>query len=166
MLSFEVVSAKQGRCRAPLLRYLNLACVTSWHTDILRWGMQESMARTNHPETPDVEEIERREWLESLDYVMEEGGPERVERLLQLLRIHAERDGVRLPYTANTPYINTISAEKEPPLPRSPEIERRIQSLVRRNAPALGVRANREESGIGGGISPHSSAAAPFQGGV
>src|SRR5205809_1117264 len=125
--------------------------------------MQESMARTNHPETPDVEEIERREWLESLDYVMEEGGPERVERLLQLLRIHAERDGVRLPYTANTPYINTISAEKEPPFPGSPEIERRIKSLVRWNALAMVVRANREESGIGGHISTYASAATLYE---
>src|SRR2546426_5137606 len=121
------------------------------------------MARTNHPETPDVEEIERREWLESLDYVMEEGGPERVERLLQLLRIHAERDGVRLPYTANTPYINTISAEKEPPFPGSPEIERRIKSLVRWNALAMVVRANREESGIGGHISTYASAATLYE---
>src|SRR6266567_3573893 len=125
--------------------------------------MQESMARTNHPETPDVEEIERREWLESLDYVMEEGGPERVERLLQLLRIHAERDGVRLPYTANTPHINTISAEKEPPFPGSPEIERRIKSLVRWNALAMVVRANREESGIGGHISTYASAATLYE---
>src|SRR5438034_11821028 len=125
--------------------------------------MQESMARTNHPETPDVEEIERREWLESLDYVMEEGGPERVEHLLQLLRIHAERDGVRLPYTANTPYINTISAEKEPPFPGSPEIERRIKSLVRWNALAMVVRANREESGIGGHISTYASAATLYE---
>src|SRR5437773_7961780 len=121
------------------------------------------MARTTHPETPDVEEIERREWLESLDYVMEEGGPERVERLLQLLRIHAERDGVRLPYTANTPYINTISAEKEPPFPGSPEIERRIKSLVRWNALAMVVRANREESGIGGHISTYASAATLYE---
>src|SRR6266702_32867 len=121
--------------------------------------MQESMARTNHPETPDVEEIERREWLESLDYVMEEGGPERVERLLQLLRIHAERDGVRLPYTANTPHVNTISAEKEPPFPGSPEIERRIKSLIRWNALAMVVRANRESAGIGGHISTYASAA-------
>src|SRR2546430_13198485 len=97
------------------------------------------MARPNYPETSETEEIERREWLESLDYVMEEGGPERVERLLQLLRIHAERDGVRLPYTANTPHINTISAEKEPPFPGSPEIERRIKSLVRWNALAMEI---------------------------
>src|SRR2546425_11350725 len=124
------------------------------------------MARPNYPETSETEEIERREWLESLDYVMEEGGPERVEHLLQLLRIHAERDGVRLPYTANTPHINTISAEKEPPFPGSPEIERRIKSLVRWNALAMVVRANREESGIGGDNSTHASAAARFEGGV
>src|SRR5438876_1198316 len=125
--------------------------------------MQESMARANHPETPDVEEIERREWLESLDYVMEEGGPERVEHLLQLLRIHAQSDGVRLPYTANTPYINSICLEEEPPFPGSPEIERRIKSLVRWNALAMVVRANREEHGIGGHISTYASAATLYE---
>ncbi|HLW80125.1 MAG TPA: pyruvate dehydrogenase (acetyl-transferring), homodimeric type, partial [Terriglobia bacterium] len=111
------------------------------------------MPRTNHTETaaseahqvnaPDVEAIERQEWLDSLDYVMQEGGPERVERLLQHLRNHAQRDGVQLPYTANTPYINTIPAEHEPPYPGSPEVERRIKSLVRWNALAMVVRANR-----------------------
>ena len=121
------------------------------------------MARTNHTETPDVEALERREWLESLDYVMQEGGPERVERLLQHLRIHAQRDGVRLPYTANTPYINTIPPEEEPPYPGSPEIERRIKSLVRWNALAMVVRANRLEHGIGGHISTYASAATLYE---
>ncbi|PYV25914.1 MAG: pyruvate dehydrogenase (acetyl-transferring), homodimeric type [Acidobacteria bacterium] len=121
------------------------------------------MARTHQTAASDIEAIERREWLESLDYVMEEGGPERVERLLQHLRIHAQSDGVRLPYTANTPYINTICLEEEPPFPGSPEIERRIKSLVRWNALAMVVRANREEHGIGGHISTYASAATLYE---
>jgi pyruvate dehydrogenase E1 component len=121
------------------------------------------MARTNNTETSELEAIERREWLESLDYVMEEGGPARVERLLQQLRIHAQRDGVRLPYTANTPYVNTISAAQEAPFPGSPELERRIKSLVRWNALAMVVRANREEHGIGGHISTYASAATLYE---
>ncbi len=121
------------------------------------------MARNNHTETSDAEAVERREWLDSLDYVMQEGGPERVERLLQHLRIHAQRDGVRLPYTANTPYLNTISPEEEPPYPGSAEIERRIKSLVRWNALAMVVRANRLEHGIGGHISTYASAATLYE---
>jgi len=89
------------------------------------------MARTNPKTNGDVEVIERREWLESLDYVMRVEGPERAARLLKDLRIHAEKDGIHLPYTANTPYINTISEDQEAPFPGSQEIERRIKSLVR-----------------------------------
>ena len=121
------------------------------------------MGRNNQADNSDVETIERREWIESLDYVMQEGGPERVERLLQHLRIHAQKDGIRLPYTANTPYLNTISAEEEPPYPGSPEIERRIKSLVRWNALAMVVRANRLEHGIGGHISTYASAATLYE---
>jgi len=112
-----------------------------------------------YKDNPELEAIETREWLDSLDYVMERGGPERVSNLIRKLRIHAERDGVRLPYRANTPYINTIPVEKEPPFPGSQELERRIKSLIRWNAMAMVVRANRESHGIGGHISTYASAA-------
>src|SRR5690242_12637176 len=121
------------------------------------------MARTNPQTNGDTELIERREWLESLDYVMQVEGRERAARLLKDLRIHAEKDGVHLPYTANTPYINTISADQEPPFPGSQEIERRIKSLIRWNAMAMVVRANREEHGIGGHISTYASAATLYE---
>ncbi|MGH9431882.1 MAG: pyruvate dehydrogenase (acetyl-transferring), homodimeric type, partial [Terriglobia bacterium] len=121
------------------------------------------MSQTNHTETQEAETIERREWLESLDYVMHEGGPPRVEKLLQSLRIHAQRDGVRLPYTANTPYINTIPVDKQPAFPGSQEIERRIKSIIRWNAMAMVVRANHAEEGIGGHISTYASAAALYE---
>src|SRR6266576_2659132 len=121
------------------------------------------MARTNPKTNGDVEVIERREWLESLDYVMRVEGPERAARLLKDLRIHAEKDGIHLPYTANTPYRNTISADQEAPFPGSQEIERRIKSLVRWNAIAMVVRANRVEPGIGGHISTFASAATLYE---
>jgi pyruvate dehydrogenase E1 component len=114
-------------------------------------------------EIPDLEAIETREWLESLDYVLQHGGPERVRRLLQELEAHAYEAGVRLPFSANTPYINTIPAEEQPPFPGSREIERRIKSLIRWNAMAMVVRANREEDGIGGHISTYASAAALYE---
>ena len=111
----------------------------------------------------ELEAVELREWLDSLDYVMQAGGPDKVERLLRQLRIHAQRDGVTLPYKANTPYINTIRDEQQPPFPGSTEVERRIKSLVRWNAMAMVVRANRLESGIGGHISTYASAATLYE---
>jgi pyruvate dehydrogenase E1 component len=111
----------------------------------------------------EIEALETQEWLESLDYVLQTGGPERVKRLLRQLQIHAQEAGVRLPFTANTPYINTIPAEEEPPYPGSREIERRIKSIIRWNAMAMVVRANRTEEGIGGHISTYASAATLYE---
>jgi len=123
-------------------------------------NVAEKLATQNGAE---LDAVELREWLDSLDYVMQAGGPEKVERLLRQLRIHAQRDGVTLPYKANTPYINTISVEQQPPFPGSTEVERRIKSLVRWNAMAMVVRANRLESGIGGHISTYASAATLYE---
>ena len=123
-------------------------------------NVAEKLATENGAE---LDAAELREWLDSLDYVMQAGGPEKVERLLRQLRIHAQRDGVTLPYKANTPYINTISVEQQPPFPGSTEVERRIKSLVRWNAMAMVVRANRLESGIGGHISTYASAATLYE---
>ena len=62
----------------------------------------------DYKRNPEIEEIETSEWLYSLDYVFEHGGPERVRELLQQLQIRAHKAGVQIPFTANTPYINTI----------------------------------------------------------
>ena len=77
----------------------------------------------------DLESIETREWLDSLDYVLQSNGPARAGQLLLQLSDHARRRGIRLPFTANTPYINTLTTEQEVPFPGSQEIERRIKSL-------------------------------------
>jgi pyruvate dehydrogenase E1 component len=106
---------------------------------------------------------ETREWLDSLDYVLQSGGPVKVARLLRELTIHARQNGIKLPFTANTPYINTISADEQVLMPGSPDIERRIKSLVRWNALAMVVRANKAEEGIGGHISTFASAAALYE---
>ncbi|HEX2461700.1 MAG TPA: pyruvate dehydrogenase (acetyl-transferring), homodimeric type [Vicinamibacterales bacterium] len=111
----------------------------------------------------ELEAHETREWLESLDYVLEAGGSARVGRLLKELSDHARRRGVKLPFTANTPYINTIPASEQPPFPGSREIERRIKSLVRWNALAMVVKANKQEEGIGGHISTYASAATLYE---
>ncbi|KAB2832813.1 MAG: pyruvate dehydrogenase (acetyl-transferring), homodimeric type, partial [Candidatus Dadabacteria bacterium] len=109
------------------------------------------------------EEIENREWVESLDYVLNREGPERVSKLLKILQIHAQKKGVRLQFTANTPYINTFPVEMQPPYPGDQAIEWNIRSLIRWNAMAMVVRANRLEEGIGGHISTFASAAALYE---
>ena len=101
----------------------------------------------------ELDAIESREWRDSLDYVLQSGGPGKVARLLRELSLHATENGVKLPFTANTPYINTISADDQVLMPGSPDLERRIKSLVRWNAAAMVVRANKAEEGIGGHIS-------------
>jgi pyruvate dehydrogenase E1 component len=117
----------------------------------------------NNKQSQDIEKIESKEWRDSLDYVLYHSGPERVRELLKELQIHARKNGVEIPFTANTPYINSIPADKQPPFPGSREIERRIKSLIRWNAMAMVVRANRESSGIGGHISTYASAATLYE---
>ena len=109
------------------------------------------------------EAIETREWLESIDYVLQEKGPERVLTLLEQLQIHLRKKGLELPFSANTPYMNTIPVHRQVPFPGSRAMERRIKSLVRWNAMAMVVRANREQEGIGGHISTYASAATLYE---
>jgi len=110
-----------------------------------------------------LEALETREWLESLNYVLQHSGPDRVRGLLQQLQDYAYESGVHLPFSANTPYINTIPPEAQPTYPGNREIERRIKSIIRWNAMAMVVRANRLHSGIGGHISTFASAAALYE---
>ena len=121
------------------------------------------MRNTAPKDAAELEALETREWLESLDYVLQSGGPARVGKLLKELGDHARRGGVKLPFTANTPYINTIPAPEQPPFPGSREIERRIKSLVRWNALAMVVKANKMDEGIGGHISTYASAATLYE---
>jgi pyruvate dehydrogenase E1 component len=123
--------------------------------------MSDSTARKGT--SNDIDAIETREWLESLDWVLDHGGPERVHRLLEDLQIHARKAGVEMPFDATTPHINTIPVSHQPPYPGSREIERRIKSLIRWNAMAMVVRANLEEDGIGGHISTYASAATLYE---
>ncbi len=91
--------------------------------------------------------------------MLESKGPERVQQLLAALEEAAIRNGVELPFTATTPYVNTIPADKQPPYPGKRELERRIKSFIRWNAMAMVTRANRDHAGIGGHISTFASSA-------
>ncbi|MFZ2489011.1 MAG: pyruvate dehydrogenase (acetyl-transferring), homodimeric type [Anaerolineae bacterium] len=119
---------------------------------------------TNGPAyTPEVQATETEEWRESLNYVLQQGGPERVLDLFEDLKKHAARLGVKEPFTANTPYVNTIPSYDEPRYPGNRALERRIKSLIRWNAMAMVVRANKLSPGIGGHISTYASAATLYE---
>src|SRR6266496_4475406 len=110
-----------------------------------------------------IDDVEIQEWLESLDSVLESSGPEVATEILERLRAHAAVSGIDLPFTANTPYANTIPVRLEQLFPGDQELERRIKSLIRWNALAMVVRANRVEHTIGGHISPYASAATLYE---
>jgi len=110
-----------------------------------------------------LEVVETREWIESLDYVLAQGDKARVVRLLDALRSRARQSGLREPFAATTPYVNTIPPQEQVSMPGDAAMERRIKSLVRWNALAMVVRANRESDGIGGHISTYQSAATLYE---
>jgi pyruvate dehydrogenase E1 component len=103
------------------------------------------------------------EWLESLDYVLANRTPEQVNYLLQQLQTRTAAAGIDLPFSANTPYLNTINREQQPPYPGSREIERRIKNIVRWNAMAMVTRANRDKAAPGGHISTYASSATLYE---
>ncbi len=118
------------------------------------------MLRTNinHNEH-DADPIETGDWLASLEAVHRDSGPERATYLLARLHQWATRHGVVTPFSANTPYVNTIPRTRQARFPGDRAIERRIKSYVRWNAMAMVVRANKQYDGIGGHISTFASAA-------
>ncbi|MDP6698371.1 MAG: pyruvate dehydrogenase (acetyl-transferring), homodimeric type [Candidatus Latescibacteria bacterium] len=113
----------------------------------------------------DSEELqtELHEWLESLDYVLVNRSPAEVQHLLHHLQARAAEAGVAQPYGANTPYVNTIGREQQPPYPGGREIERRIKNIVRWNAMAMVTRANRDKAAPGGHISTFASSATLYE---
>ncbi len=111
----------------------------------------------------DAESIELQEWLESLDYVIAQNDPDRTLRILAALESRAAKSGVRIPFTANTPYVNTIPADEQGPYPADRDIERRIKDIMRWNALAMVVRANRADGSIGGHISTYASSATLYE---
>ncbi|QDV90643.1 Pyruvate dehydrogenase E1 component [Phycisphaerae bacterium RAS2] len=107
----------------------------------------------------DTDPVETQEWLDSLRAVIAHQGQSRAGYLMTILRDYAHAQGMPVPFSANTPYVNTIPADQQPKYPGDRAIERRLKSLLRWNAMALVVRANRRSSGIGGHISTYASAA-------
>lgn len=122
--------------------------------------------KNNHPNQQpqaDSDPQETYEWLDSLEYVLQAGGVERATYLFERLRDRLAQRGARISNPINTPYVNTIPVAQEPAYPGNLELERRIRSLVRWNALAMVVKANKEHSGIGGHISTFASAATLYE---
>ena len=110
-------------------------------------------------ELKDVDSTETREWLDALEYILETEGVERANFLLERLSARMTKTGARLPYTITTPYRNTIPSNREAFMPGDLFMERRIRSLIRWNALAMVVRANRRPGDLGGHISTFASSA-------
>src|SRR5438132_10596655 len=108
--------------------------------------------------TADADAAETQDWLDALDSVIETAGPERAFYLLTRLQMEAHRHGVRTPAGYNTPYINSIPTEDQPPYPGDRKIERDLKSLVRWNAMAMVARGHN-----GGHISTYASAATLYE---
>jgi pyruvate dehydrogenase E1 component len=107
----------------------------------------------------DLNPQETSEWVEALDEIIDEVGPDRASYLLERLMERAANLGVQVPLRWNTPYMNTIPPEEEVAYPGDRAIERRIKSLIRWNAVAMVVHANKYDSGIGGHLATYASLA-------
>jgi len=107
----------------------------------------------------DIDPEETQEWIESLDSVLEREGPQRAHFLLERLIDKTRRSGVYLPFSATTAYVNTIPISQQRPIPGDQAIEHSIRSVIRWNAAAMVVHANRKSSELGGHIASFASAA-------
>ncbi len=114
---------------------------------------------TNIKTTPDLDPIETQEWLDALTAVINEEGPERAHFLIEQLIDLNRRSGGHLPYQATTAYLNTIPVGEEKRSPGNNDLEWRIRAIIRWNAMAMVVRANRRPGALGGHIASFASAA-------
>jgi pyruvate dehydrogenase E1 component len=112
---------------------------------------------------PDVDPGETREWLDSLDAVIETHGKTRARYLLSRLLERAREAQVSFPATVSTPYVNTIPPELEPWFPGDEYIERRIRAYIRWNAAVMVINANKHAEGIGGHLSTFASSASLYE---
>jgi pyruvate dehydrogenase E1 component len=111
----------------------------------------------------DIDAVETEEWLEALDAVVQNDGPRRAHDLVERVVERARLRGAAIENVGPTPYVNTIHRSDEPPLPGDPALERRVRSLIRWNAIAMVLRANKESSELGGHIASYQSAAVLYE---
>ncbi len=107
----------------------------------------------------DVDPQETQEWLDSLEAITKIDGHDRAEFIIEQLQKRISAYTGKTPFSANTPYVNTIPKELEPELPGNPELERKVTAIIRWNAMAMVVKKNRISSDYGGHISSYASSA-------
>ncbi|MBL8527917.1 MAG: pyruvate dehydrogenase (acetyl-transferring), homodimeric type, partial [Burkholderiales bacterium] len=112
---------------------------------------------------PDIDPTETREWLDAFDALLASEGAERATFILRKLLDRARAKRVRMPPVLNTPYCNTIALADQPQFPGNLEVEQRLASIIRWNALAMVVRANRAHAELGGHIASYASAADLFE---
>ena len=110
-----------------------------------------------------LDDAELKDWFESLEDVLHRHGSAEATRLLNRLDAYARGKGVDLPFDATTPYVNTIPAGEQPEYPGDLDLERKIRSLIRWNAAAMVVRANKGDKGVGGHISTYASSCTLYE---
>ena len=110
-----------------------------------------------------IRAFENQEWLDSIDYIIKNEDDERVTEILDLLRKRALEKGIAKALKLTTPYINTIPEAEETDYPGDRDLERKIKSIIRWNAMAMVVQANKKHDGIGGHISTYASAATLYE---
>src|SRR4051812_6480828 len=113
----------------------------------------------------DVDPQETQEWLEALEAVLREEGPDRAQQLIDTVVWEARGSGAQVEVGLTTPYVNTIVPEREEKLPGDYDVERRLRSILRWNAMAMVLRANKESSELGGDIASLKSIAPLYEGG-
>ena len=111
----------------------------------------------------DIDPLETKDWIESLNALIEEKGNDRAHYIIEKLIDYSRVNGIDIPFSANTEYINTIPLSDQKSYPGNRSIERRIKSIIRWNAMAMVVRANRNNHGIGGHISSFASSATLYE---
>ena len=111
----------------------------------------------------DIDPTETGEWLESIDSVLAQHGPDRAHFLLNQMIDFARRSGAYLPYRATTAYLNTIATGHQPEYPGDRSVERRLEAYIRWNAMAMVLQANKESTEFGGHISSYASSATLYE---
>src|SRR5688572_23632976 len=116
-----------------------------------------------HPALHDPDPTETREWLDSLGAVLQHGGSERASYLMAQLNARARRAGGAVDFSTTTDYVNTIPADQQAASPGDPVLEKRIGDIIRWNALAMVVRANRKPGDLGGHLAAFASSATLYE---
>jgi pyruvate dehydrogenase E1 component len=128
------------------------------------WRMTEQVQTpSSNGAGADADAAETSEWLEAIDAVVAHDGPDRARQILTRVVERAQSSGSGPIASLTTPYVNTIAPEREAKLPGDPALERRLRSIVRWNAIAMVVRANKASSELGGHIASYQSLAALYE---